>query len=250
MTIQKKKLFFKKLTYTYALLIGTSFLLSSAQAGRYDDVDVIPLNNASHCTECVPCPVDQNIGDCGENFVFNLLKNKGFKTYIAPYNGSGHGIDIVAFKKMNFGGQKIPMILLHESKMSSNANITKGEFKSRLGSSNSGRQQSRTWLNNAIIKMKDSRYDNISQLGYRIENALNNGAYFVRTGNLRVDNHQDSYIQFYALTDKNSEYYALDGQSIFSKGPFLKERHDSFYTSSNELPLNKGNIAYLNSLFQ
>lgn len=246
--------FSKKLAFTYALLIGTSFLLSPAQAGRFDDVDVISLDNASPCVRCVPCPANQGIGDCGENFVFNLLNYKGFQTYMAPYNGSGHGIDIVAFKEMNFGGKRVPLILLHESKMSNDTSITEGEFKRRLGESKSGRQQSRTWLNNALIKMKNSNYNNIRKLGVKIEDALNKGAYFVRTGNLRVDTNKVSRIQFYALTDRNSKNYALEGKTYFTSGSFLTEWGNQygqgFSPRGNELPLTEHSIAWLNSLFQ
>ncbi|WP_032112706.1 hypothetical protein [Candidatus Paracaedibacter symbiosus] len=256
MTTRNKMPLSKKLAYTYALLTGTSLLFSTAQAGKFDDVDILPLNNASHCLTCVPCHPNEGIGDCGENFVFNLLENKGFETYKAPYNNSGHGIDIVAFKYLKgSNGRSIPLILLHESKMSEGSNISARAFYHKLGDSNSGYQQSRSWLNNAIAKMKKSKYDEIMQLAFKIETTLNNGGYFVRTGNLRVDTNQGSRIQFYALTDKHSEAYALESKTFFSTGPFLgrwsNQYGKSFSPQSNELDLNnKNTISLLNSVFK
>ncbi|MBW8308741.1 MAG: hypothetical protein K0M45_03740 [Candidatus Paracaedibacteraceae bacterium] len=249
MFIQKKMPFPKITSYTYALLAGMSILLSTVQAGRLDEVDVISLNNASHCRQCIACPLNQPIGDCGEDFVKKLLEDKGVETYFAQYD-KVHGIDLVAFTK--YRGKDI--IILHESKMSEFASITSTEFKSRLGQSKAGRQGSRTWLNYALNKMKVSKESRIRQLGTSIEAYLSNGAYFIRTGNLRVDTTQVARLQFYALTDKDSEVYALECDDRFVQGPFVRSganQHGKWFeTDSNELSLNAYTINWLNRLFQ
>ncbi len=249
MLIQKKMSFSKITSYTYALLTGMSILLSTVQAGRLDDVDVMPLNSASHCNQCVTCPLDQTIGDCGESFVKKLLEDKGIKTYFAQYD-KVHGIDVVAFTKIN--GKEL--IIFHESKMSESAHLTSGEFKKKLGHPKAGRQGSRTWLNYALDKMKKSKKNGIPTLGAFIEAKLNGGAYFVRTGNLRVDTTQEARLQFYALTDKDSERYALESDDRFVQGPFVRRganQHGKWFeTDSKELPLNTYTINWLNYLFQ
>ncbi|AIK96337.1 hypothetical protein [Candidatus Odyssella acanthamoebae] len=249
MIIQKKMPFSTKITsYTYALLTGISVLLSTVEAGRLDDVEVISLNNASGCQQCMACPLNQNIGGCGENFVKKLLTDKKIETHFAQYD-KVHGIDLVAFTKIK--GKDL--IILHESKMSKSASITAAEFKSRLGAPKSGRQGSRTWLNYALNKMKESKDVGTRQLALTIETTLNKGAYFIRTGNLRVDTKQDARLQFYALTDKNSEVYALEGEAGFVAGPFIRtgaNQHGKWFDPhSNELPLDMVTVAWLNALF-
>lgn len=63
----------KILIYMYALLTGTSVLFSSTQANNLDEVLVASLTDASSCTQCIPCPIHEDIRDCGEKFVRNPL---------------------------------------------------------------------------------------------------------------------------------------------------------------------------------
>jgi hypothetical protein len=249
MFIQKKMPFSTRIiSYTYTLLTAMSVLLSTVEAGRLDDVEVISLNNASQCQQCMACPLDQTIGDCGEKFVYALLKQKNNDTYFAQYDEI-HGIDLVSFTKIN--GK--PLIILHESKMSEKARITAKEFKRKLGHPKAGRQGSRTWLNYAIQKMQQSKKANIPDLATRIETYLNNGAYFVRTGNLRVDTAQVARLQFYALADNASVEDDLEEKTIFPGGPFVRtgaNQHGEWIKpAGNELPLNKFTVSWLNDLF-
>jgi len=237
--------------FPYTFLTGTSLLFSFAEAGKFDEVDVIPLNSTSHCTKCVPCPVHGKIGDCGEDFVVQTLLNKRIPTYLAQYD-TIHGLDIVAFTTI--GRNNIPLVILHEAKMSSSStNVSASNFKGRLGHPKSGEQCSRSWLNSTINHMHESKLPKVNKLALDIDYVLNKGGYFVRTGNLRVETNQRSYLQFYAMIDKLAQEKDIEEETVFTSGPFLQRWANQygagFRPTYRELPLTYATINYLYSLF-
>lgn len=197
--------------FTTLMKVTFGFLLicSNTQAGKYDEVWVQEIKPVTRCKDCSTCPVDTlKTGVCGEIYAEGLLRTKGFDVSQAQHNDSGlsgHGIDLIAFKDsvVDVDGRRKPLIIFHESKSSASSNVSAASFKHKLGNPSSGMQGSRTWLNDALEKMKRSTKPGIPALAKKVTDALKDGAYFLRTGNMRVDvgegrTHR-AHVQFYVL---------------------------------------------------
>lgn len=206
-----------KKAFSFLIIVA---LLNSVHAGKYDDAVIEPIDKAGDCNTCIQCPRGIDLGQCGENFIKDLLEKKGLTAHFAQFD-SIHGVDIVAFGK-NF-------VLFHESKLAwRNVTFSSQSFYNQLGSPQSGKQMSRTWLHYALAKM-DASNDETRALASRIRNVINTGGFFARTGSLRMDNYNRSghyvrsSIQFYRITDALQAVHAVESatETKWYDGPLL-----------------------------